>query len=595
MKSSYKKHAYTLAEIMVVLLVLTIIFAACAPFFTKRQINRSNNIVWEFADLNSYDAYTKQGAADNTGQLFFGLTPGSGSDVEALFSPLSKLVIRSGLVTDEQVVQRQIQFRYGDNTPDGTTTNIGNFSGTWMMDGKNILMGGRYINTVHGSGGARQNVAIGYDALTNLTTGSNNTAVGYNALVGAKTAKDNVAIGYNAGRNGTDFVRNTFAGANAGAGQTGSDNTIIGYYAAGYGSGTGEKNTYIGATAGANNTTGSKNVAIGYNALRSITTGTYNIAVGYNALGNLTTGHYNVAIGYNACAEVNEGSYKTCIGANSGPHTGKYNDLYYDNDGSKTNGHNRSKSTAAILGGADDDVQRTYIGSKPYYFGGDAVLEIHNPNNNVDISKNGMTKYLGATPSNTTTIVNGNLIIRGRAYFTSGTTLYHMHDQNFTNPTDYKSRVYGVHSNDQICSTSAVNYHFGSQQCVQWPTSDRRLKNIGTRSTAGLAKINQLKIYNYTFKADKDKLPHVGVMAQDLQKIFPNSVFKDDKGYLRIKWDEMFYAAINAVKELDNKITILFNRFTKTETQISKLEKENLLLKTQVDTLTKRVNQLKNQ
>ena len=40
-------------------------------------------------------------------------------------------------------------------------------------------------------------------------------------------------------------------------------------------------------------------------------------------------------------------------------------------------------------------------------------------------------------------------------------------------------------------------------------------------------------------------------MAQDLQKIFPDAVAKGDDGYLRIRLEDMFYAVINAVKELD--------------------------------------------
>ena len=126
-------------------------------------------------------------------------------------------------------------------------------------------------------------------------------------------------------------------------------------------------------------------------------------------------------------------------------------------------------------------------------------------------------------------------------------------------------------------------------------TSDRRLKNIGTRSLAGLKELNKLTVYNFTFKNDPKKAPHVGVMAQDLQKVFPNSVFQGEDGYLRIKWDEMFYATINSIKELDRKIVALVKRTTNAETQISKLERENTVLKSQVDSLTARVNKLKAQ
>lgn len=78
-------------------------------------------------------------------------------------------------------------------------------------------------------------------------------------------------------------------------------------------------------------------------------------------------------------------------------------------------------------------------------------------------------------------------------------------------------------------------------------------KNIGNTYTSGLEELNQLKFYHFTFKNDKDKTPQVGVIAQDLQKVFPQAVSKDDGGWLTIRWDEMFYAAINAIKELNTK------------------------------------------
>ena len=84
--------------------------------------------------------------------------------------------------------------------------------------------------------------------------------------------------------------------------------------------------------------------------------------------------------------------------------------------------------------------------------------------------------------------------------------------------------------------------------------SDRRLKNVGKPYTAGLAELSKLTFYNFTFKKDETKTPQVGVIAQDLQKVFPTAVVKGEDGYLRIRWDEMFFAVINAVKELGTKV-----------------------------------------
>ena len=67
-------------------------------------------------------------------------------------------------------------------------------------------------------------------------------------------------------------------------------------------------------------------------------------------------------------------------------------------------------------------------------------------------------------------------------------------------------------------------------------------------------KINRIKVYDFAFKKDDMKTPHVGVIAQELQKIFPNAVTKDENGYLQIRHEDMFYTMINALKELDARI-----------------------------------------
>jgi hypothetical protein len=89
---------------------------------------------------------------------------------------------------------------------------------------------------------------------------------------------------------------------------------------------------------------------------------------------------------------------------------------------------------------------------------------------------------------------------------------------------------------------------------TSYQLSDIRLKNVKGENKSGLEKIKQLKVFNYTLKDDKKKTPRVGVMAQDLQKIFPDAVTKDEKGYLHIRMEDMFYALVNAVKELDAKV-----------------------------------------
>ncbi len=106
-----------------------------------------------------------------------------------------------------------------------------------------------------------------------------------------------------------------------------------------------------------------------------------------------------------------------------------------------------------------------------------------------------------------------------------------------------------------------------------WNKSDRRLKNVGEKYTAGLEELKKLDFYHYTFKADKDNTPLVGVMAQDLQKVFPDAVTKGEDGYLRIRLEDMFYAVINAVKELDAKVSQIVADVTGISSKVDEQQK----------------------
>lgn len=594
------KSAYTIAEVMIVLLILTVIFAAFAPIITKRKLSsyKSSNAIWnKYNETKGFDAYFDPSNTKNTGTAFFGVKPDSHGAVTSTLTPLSRVVIRSGPVTSGNKLQRQIQFRFGRLSGNAAEKKYGKFAGTWLMDRQNVLLGGAYpnIDNTPDNIEARDNVAIGYQSMNALKNAQGNTALGLSALSENISGKYNTAIGYNAG-SALHESYNTYIGAGAGEKASGSRNTAVGYQA-GYNN-SGSVNVFVGANAGRTGS-GSYNVGIGYDALRSVS-GNYNVAIGTGALKNLTTGSYNTAIGYNACSEVTTGSHKTCIGYNSGP--GANTQTSYM---SATGSWSRGQTVSDYLGSKTDNLERTYIGGRPYNYGGDAVMEIHNVGGtNSNLINNPGVK------SNTTTVINGNLIVRGRTIMTIGSKLWSFvevdpkgssaeHSMGYYSNNNVGTILAGNQQDYTVCYDTKVNtgilpVKLKGGVCLDSTSSDRRLKNIGTRNLAGLKELNQLKIYDYTFKNDKSKHSQIGVMAQDLQKVFPNSVFEGPDGYLRIRWDEMFFASINAIKELDRKIVSLVNRATKVETQIAKLEQENISLKTQVDALSVRVEKLKN-
>ncbi|MBQ9688917.1 tail fiber domain-containing protein [bacterium] len=122
-------------------------------------------------------------------------------------------------------------------------------------------------------------------------------------------------------------------------------------------------------------------------------------------------------------------------------------------------------------------------------------------------------------------------------------------------------------------ASSIINIHGAAYQA-----SDLRKKNILGEYKSGLNEITKIKTYEFTYKSDEAKNKRVGVIAQELQKVFPSAVKTDDDGFLSIRKEELFYAMINAIKEL----SINYND----------LKKENAQLKLQLEELSKRVEKL---
>lgn len=103
--------------------------------------------------------------------------------------------------------------------------------------------------------------------------------------------------------------------------------------------------------------------------------------------------------------------------------------------------------------------------------------------------------------------------------------------------------------------------------------SDKRLKNIYGPNKAGLNEINKVNVINFSYKEDETankKMKHVGVIAQEIRDIFPNAVIEDSQGYLQIRSEDIFFAMLNSIKELNTKNLELTQKINYLEEKINK-------------------------
>jgi hypothetical protein len=104
-------------------------------------------------------------------------------------------------------------------------------------------------------------------------------------------------------------------------------------------------------------------------------------------------------------------------------------------------------------------------------------------------------------------------------------------------------------------------------------TSDRRLKKGFLLLSNSLSGIYQLKGYHYKWiEASRSQDLQTGLIAQEVQKIFPELVQTDEKGFLSVNYIGLIPHLIEAVKELKDENNQLKNKNQKLENRLDKIE-----------------------
>lgn len=184
------------------------------------------------------------------------------------------------------------------NTGGAFNTSIGMNAQTSLLTGsRNTALGTYSLNNATASA---ENVAVG-DEAGRYVTGSQNTILGSQAWKGSagnSTGIRNIVIGWGALPNTTSGSNNIAMGPAMGSNTTGSLNVAI------------------GGESLAQNTTSSGSVAVGYAALTA-STGTNNIAIGSVSGKSITSGSNNTLLGSggNSMPGITTGSYNTIIGS----------------------------------------------------------------------------------------------------------------------------------------------------------------------------------------------------------------------------------------------------------------------------------------
>jgi len=349
------------------------------------------------------------------------------------------------------------------------------------------------------------NTAEGDNALFQLTTGNQNTATGNTALFSNTTGGLNTATGAGALANNTTGNNNTANGVDAlGNNTTGNNNTANGAVAL-FSNTTGATNTANGVNALGNNTTGNSNTANGFNALASNTTGADNTATGVNVLVVNTTGFQNTATGLRAL---------------QGNTTGHRNTA--DGDGALGSNIIGINNTAAGFQALLNSTGSNNIG-----LGASAGLNLTTGSNNIDIGNVGVA-------------ADANTIRVGKVG---------------TQQATFIAAISGKAVPGGVSVIVGANGHLGTV------VSSQRFKTAIKPMEQASEAILALKpvTFRYKHELDPEGIPQFGLVAEEVEKVNPALVARDEEG----KPYTVRYEAVNAM---------LLNEFLKEHCKVKEQE-----------------------
>jgi hypothetical protein len=339
-----------------------------------------------------------------------------------------------------------------------------------------------------------------------VSDGSYNTAVG-SSVMPSVSSMYNTGVGYGSLDSLTTGTNNTAVGAAALASDSvGGDNTAVGSAALGYNLGT--ANTAVGANALPNNSDGTYNTAVGVEALFENTTGNDNVGIGRKALYNNSTGSYTTAVGAYALSASTTGGYDTGFGA------------YTLNDNTSGSGNTafgyaalRSTTTGSNnIGFGYQSLYQDATGSNNIAMGYQAAYNLYNGSNTIEIGS------LGGAGDN-------NLIRIGS-----------------TQSATFIAGVAGA----QV--TGSAVYVTSSGQLGVLASSERYKTDVVSIG-ASTERLQQLRPVSFHLKTDPKGAVQYGLIAEEVDTVYPELVIRDDKGQIQgVRYEELAPMLLNEVQ-----------------------------------------------
>lgn len=507
-----RKKGFTLIEVLISMLIISIVMAMTMPAITKQKHSGVGE-KWDYSLMPYNIRYST--STEKNQNVSIG-TQKVGKDT-AIGSFDSRLTVQGSKWTKDDDMSKRTADMILQSTVSPWTV-LGFTNGIFLEEEDDPTAPAKLenINTTDSIAKLmfdnRNNIGMGRSVFSAFMGGSNNIALG-RAFSSAKTGSSNIAVGAYSLNSITNPVHNIAIGVEALSNLKAGDSNI----AVGFRSGL-DMGTKIGPTLDDTNTPASNNnVLIGAGAGSALRHGQGNVFIGNNAGAQIPTNY--LGAGSRGTEGILSSNYSIVLGPNASFDTR----LAYDSN---------------LMGEMPDVIQpegMIFISNgptdSPYYF--NDAIEYEKKSPLMDKARKLPLLYMGR---------NNDYSLKASA---TGNVDHYM----------LMTRNLYVHT---IAAKGKMNF------------SDKRIKNITGEYKRGLSDILKITPVTYYFKdAQNAARQQVGVIAQDLQQIMPEAVIKNIDGYYSVKYRHIDMAVVNAVKELDLEQNNIDKRLSDLEKKVN--------------------------
>jgi hypothetical protein len=372
----------------------------------------------------------------------------------------------------------------------------------------------------------------------------------------------------------------TLLGIDAGSSNSGAQNTFLGNRAGQFNT-SGAANTFVGFQAGAANNVGSNNVIVGNSAGNDLV-GSFNSIFGA-AAGGLTSGT-NISLFGMSSSAANGLSNASAFGSRA--FVGQSNSLVLGS----INGVNGAAADTNVGIGTSVPARRLHVSS-----GSSGAAPLSSADFVLEDDASAFQHFLTADDvesgilfGDPTDSIGGGIIFNN-ASFNNGINF--RAGGNTTRMTLTGGGFLGIGTTtpgDMLDVNGDIRVGSGSTGCVKDSdgtviagtcSSDSRLKRDISPFPRVLDKMSMLKPVHFYWDEKQQsgkvfgKSLSFGLIAQDVEKVLPELIAEDEKGYKAVRYNKLPLLTLQAVKDLKEENDILKKRLSETEAQIAALKK----------------------